>query len=219
MSDELKSREANSVERRGFSEGRPRQESVVRGPQPGVLYACPCCRILTLPERGGYDICPVCFWEDDGQDDHDAAVVRGGSNYELSLEAARRNYAAFGACDERSKQHVRTALPEELRDAGNRVMELPYLRLREEDGRLILRVNDAELLDYIDDFLTEECDLRHDQVDGAGGAPAGLLFPEGTRAGLIVDAIRRLIPAELDRIFRINNPSGGQESVGRRDAR
>jgi Cysteine-rich CPCC len=35
-------------------------------------YACPCCGFLTLDERGGYDICPVCFWEDDGQDHHDA---------------------------------------------------------------------------------------------------------------------------------------------------
>jgi len=28
-------------------------------------YSCPCCGYLTLPERGAYDICPVCFWEDD----------------------------------------------------------------------------------------------------------------------------------------------------------
>ncbi|HEI2325144.1 TPA: hypothetical protein SI485_004590, partial [Escherichia coli] len=29
------------------------------------LYKCPCCGYLTLPERGQYDICPVCQWEDD----------------------------------------------------------------------------------------------------------------------------------------------------------
>jgi cysteine-rich CPCC protein len=28
-------------------------------------YRCPCCGYLTLPARGEYDICPVCFWEDD----------------------------------------------------------------------------------------------------------------------------------------------------------
>jgi hypothetical protein len=27
---------------------------------------------------------PVCFWEDDGQDDHDADLVRGGPNGALS---------------------------------------------------------------------------------------------------------------------------------------
>ncbi|MFF1770133.1 CPCC family cysteine-rich protein [Streptomyces sp. NPDC058249] len=31
-------------------------------------YGCPCCGFLTLDERGSYEICPVCFWEDDGQD-------------------------------------------------------------------------------------------------------------------------------------------------------
>ena len=40
-------------------------------------YACPCCGFRTLDDRGGDDICPVCFWEDDGQDDHDADEVRG----------------------------------------------------------------------------------------------------------------------------------------------
>lgn len=214
MNDKRNSADEHSGSPRAPSTEKPRQESVVRGPQPGVRYACPCCRVLTLPERGGYDICPVCFWEDDGQDDHDAAAVRAGSNYELSLEAARRNYAAFGACDERSKQHVRVALPEELRDAGNRVMELPYLRLKEEGGRLVLRVNDAELLDFIDDFLTEECNLLHDHVIGAGGDPDGLLFPEGTQADLIVAGIRQLNPAELERIFRISNPPGAGGDAG-----
>ncbi|HDV6321953.1 TPA: hypothetical protein RJR38_003806 [Burkholderia multivorans] len=30
---------------------------------------CPCCRSKTLRERGGFEICSVCFWQDDGQDD------------------------------------------------------------------------------------------------------------------------------------------------------
>lgn len=84
--------------------GRPED-----GPHP-----CPCCRYLTLGERSGYEICPVCFWEDDGQDDHDADEVRGGPNYHLSLTQARRNYAAYGACDERSVRHVRPPEPGEL---------------------------------------------------------------------------------------------------------
>lgn len=58
--------------------------------------------LLTLDERGGFEICPVCFWEDDGQDDHDADVVRGGPNAELSLTEARENYAQFGATARRT---------------------------------------------------------------------------------------------------------------------
>jgi hypothetical protein len=34
-------------------------------------------------------MCPVCWWEDDGQDEKGAAVVRGGRNATLSLRAAQ----------------------------------------------------------------------------------------------------------------------------------
>ncbi len=79
----------------------------------GVTYACPCCGYLTLSERGGDDICPVCFWEDDGQDDHDADTVRGGPNDRLSLTEARKNFAAIGACEGRVLKNVRPPKPEE----------------------------------------------------------------------------------------------------------
>lgn len=32
-----------------------------------ILEICPCCRYLTLTSRGNYDICPLCYWEDDGK--------------------------------------------------------------------------------------------------------------------------------------------------------
>ena len=75
---------------------------------------CPCCYCLTLTDRGGFDICQVCFWEDDGQDDHDVEAVRGGPNGDLSLAEARANYRRLGACDEGSIPHVRPARPGEL---------------------------------------------------------------------------------------------------------
>lgn len=68
---------------------------------------CPCCGSLTLTERGRFELCPACFWEDDGQDDSDADVVRGGPNGGLSLTAARENFRAYGACDERFISYVR----------------------------------------------------------------------------------------------------------------
>jgi hypothetical protein len=58
-------------------------------------------RVRDSPERGADDICPVCFWEDDGQDDHDADEVRGGPNYSLRLSEARRNFYRIGAVEER----------------------------------------------------------------------------------------------------------------------
>jgi len=82
--------------------------------EDGSLYRCPCCRCRTLLERAGYEICPVCFWEDDGQDDHDADEVRGGPNADLTLTHARRNFQEFGARDRGSVAHVRKPTPDEL---------------------------------------------------------------------------------------------------------
>ncbi|MFK4005076.1 CPCC family cysteine-rich protein [Qipengyuania sp. NPDC077563] len=79
-------------------------------------HQCPCCFNLTLSERGGFDICPVCFWEDDGQDDHDADAVRGGPNGALSLSVARSNYQAFGACEQSAVTHVRQPTASESAD-------------------------------------------------------------------------------------------------------
>ncbi len=56
----------------------------------------------------------MCYWEDDGQDDHDADVVRGGVNDNLSLTKARDNYKKFGACEEKMIEHSRPPLPEEI---------------------------------------------------------------------------------------------------------
>ena len=88
--------------------------NVSRLPQSGVKYACPCCRYKTLDERGGFEMCPVCWWEDDGQDDHDADRVRGGPNGTLSLNQARQNFVIFGASEEIFQSQVRPPKPEEI---------------------------------------------------------------------------------------------------------
>lgn len=56
------------------------------GPLPN---SCPFCGYLTLDTRSGWVICSFCFWEDDGQDNHDADLVYGGPNGEDSLTAYR----------------------------------------------------------------------------------------------------------------------------------
>ncbi len=84
----------------------------------GLPLRCPCCGCKTLGERGVFEICEVCFWEDDGQDDRDADVVRGGPNGALSLTQARANYRRLGACDERSVPNVRPPRPDELPENG-----------------------------------------------------------------------------------------------------
>lgn len=75
---------------------------------------CPCCKCKTLTQRTAFEICDVCFWEDDGQDDGDADENRGGPNGSLSLTEARANYLRFGACEESMMENVRPPRPEEM---------------------------------------------------------------------------------------------------------
>ncbi len=81
--------------------------------QPTAAYHCPCCKFRTLHSRGEYEICQVCFWEDDGQDEHDADVVRGGPNHDLSLRQGQLNFASYGAVQERFRKFVRPARHDE----------------------------------------------------------------------------------------------------------
>ncbi|MFG2208682.1 CPCC family cysteine-rich protein [Streptomyces sp. NPDC048638] len=80
---------------------------------PTGKVACPCCGFLTLEHRAFYEICPVCRWEDDGQDDRNADEHIGGPN-RVSLTEARNNYARFGAGEERERLRARSPLPEEF---------------------------------------------------------------------------------------------------------
>ncbi|MFC6222181.1 CPCC family cysteine-rich protein [Hymenobacter artigasi] len=79
-------------------------------------YPCPCCGFYTLavPPDGSFDICPVCFWEDDYVQLNDPTYT-GGAN-KLSLEHSRIQFAQYGACEHRFKQLVRPPLPDELPD-------------------------------------------------------------------------------------------------------
>lgn len=75
-------------------------------------YPCPCCEYKTLDDPDGhYDICSVCFWEDDPIqfDDPD---YEGGANI-VSLNRAKSNYKEFGACEKDALRYVRGSLKEE----------------------------------------------------------------------------------------------------------
>lgn len=71
---------------------------------PTPREQCPCCDYITLPERGNYLICPICFWEDDGFD-VDKLDLHSGPNH-MTLREGRANFKAFGACSINMKQYV-----------------------------------------------------------------------------------------------------------------
>lgn len=72
-----------------------------------MKYKCPCCGYYTFLEEptGNYDICPVCYWEDDPIQAEDPDY-EGGANT-VSLNKARENYKNFGACEEKMIKYVR----------------------------------------------------------------------------------------------------------------
>lgn len=75
-------------------------------------FQCPCCLNYTLDGVAQYDICPVCFWEDDG-----TTSEHGFSPNGIPLSEGQENFKAIGACREHDLPHVRAAEPHEKEHA------------------------------------------------------------------------------------------------------
>jgi hypothetical protein len=75
-------------------------------------HQCPCCNYYTLDGKSGtFEICPVCYWEDDNiqADDPD---YKGGAN-SISLNEARKNYRKLGAMAKEYVNSVRAPTEDE----------------------------------------------------------------------------------------------------------
>ncbi len=77
-------------------------------------FRCPCCGFRTLAAPDTMELCPVCWWEDDGQEDADAADVRLTVNGAISLSEARLHFIECGASHPRFVPHVRRPAVEEM---------------------------------------------------------------------------------------------------------
>jgi hypothetical protein len=71
-------------------------------------FPCACCGYLTLSEgtHDTFEVCPICFWEDDFLQFRNPDM-EGGANRE-SLREAQANFVRYGACDGPGNPHVRT---------------------------------------------------------------------------------------------------------------
>lgn len=58
-------------------------------------HTCPCCHYPTLSVRHESEICFLCGWEDDGQDDPRADEIWGDPNKNYSLTEARANWQQY----------------------------------------------------------------------------------------------------------------------------
>ena len=76
-------------------------------------YKCPCCGHYTFEKKErAYDICPVCFWEDDPEQFANPMMPNGANH--VSLAVAKANYLHYAACDPEMKKFVRGPKKDEL---------------------------------------------------------------------------------------------------------
>ncbi len=79
---------------------------------------CACCGYKTLDKnnvRGNYDICKICFWEDEPDQFLDPDL-QDSCNHGYSLRQAQHNYLRIGAMCKEMLPHVRKALPTDKKD-------------------------------------------------------------------------------------------------------
>ena len=81
-----------------------------------MLLPCPCCGYQTLTELDAYELCPVCFWEDDPHQSQDATFALGANG--TSLIEAQRTYLRIGAMHPVFVKKVRRPKRGEGRDPG-----------------------------------------------------------------------------------------------------
>ena len=83
-----------------------------------MKYTCPCCGYKTIEEEppGTYEICNICFWEEDPVQFKEPDYEGGAS--EVSLRQAQENLLVFGACEKRCIELVRKPTSEDVKDAS-----------------------------------------------------------------------------------------------------
>ena len=87
------------------------------------LFACPCCGYYTLQEKppGTYEICDICYWEDDPIQFEDPFLDEGAN--EVSLMEAQLNFIDFGASDEICIDAVRKPTEQDKKDPNFKLIE------------------------------------------------------------------------------------------------
>ncbi len=71
-----------------------------------IKCKCPCCEHITLSEERKWEICDVCFWEDD-LFQYNSPDYEGGANG-VSLNQARKNFKKFGPSKKERLAYVKS---------------------------------------------------------------------------------------------------------------
>jgi len=84
------------------------------------MQTCACCGYQTIKAKGDYEICPICFWEDDPVQEADP-WFEGGAN-QPSLFQSQINFRAFGAMEQRFIDDVRPVHGRDQKDPNWRLL-------------------------------------------------------------------------------------------------
>ncbi|PGK52478.1 hypothetical protein CN918_32355 [Priestia megaterium] len=76
---------------------------------------CPCCGYKTIDENILFNICEICYWEDDPIQSFDPDS-KEGANTNLSLREAQRNFIKMGACAQHYLSSVRRPTKLDIKD-------------------------------------------------------------------------------------------------------
>lgn len=79
-----------------------------------IKKQCPCCDYFTLDSRNDYEICPICFWEDDGLEINNLDEISLPNR--ITLKQWRENFLTYWACD---KEMIDNVLKENQRKKYN----------------------------------------------------------------------------------------------------
>ena len=89
-------------------------------------------------------------------------------------------------------------------------MKIPHISFgTNADGYLYVTVEDTELFDYVDDYLTEECRIEYSNVTSSENNNVSIytmIFPKETNVYVLSKVIKDLSISEIERIYKINNP-------------
>lgn len=90
---------------------------------------CPCCGNYPWESRDSafFDICPICFWQNDGMEKLDKPC---GPNH-VSLRQGRKNYKKFGAYMEELAEYTRKPYDYELPENNVATQKYPENRAKE----------------------------------------------------------------------------------------
>ena len=147
-------------------------------------YQCPCCGYYTLDYGPGrFDICQVCYWEDDLIQSDDPSYW-GGANT-ISLNEAREDYKIFGASEECFLDCVRPPTEEEkfIPPIDPISDEIKELSVQEQKLNLIRQYNN---INGILECTYIETERRKNFQDRAK-----LIIEELSNSGIVLDEATR----------------------------